>query len=374
MNIAINTRLVLRNRLEGIGWFTYETVGRMARNHPEHNFIFIFDRPVDPGFVFSDNVKTVVAGPPTRHPVLWYIWFEWVIPRILRKHKADLFISPDGYASLRTRVPTITVIHDLNYVYHPEYLPKLAARYFNYFIPRYASRSKRIGTVSEYSRQDIAAVYQINPDIIDVYYNGANDLYQPVSETIKSEIRTNYTQGKDYFIFVGALSPRKNIPGLLKAYDIYRVNGGTRLLLIVGDAMHKTGEIDLCMQQMQFAGDVLFSGRLRVEELSRVMASASALVMVPFFEGFGIPLVEAMYCDVPVICSNTTSLPEVVGDAALMCDPNDHESIASNMGKLESDETLRMQLIANGRIQRTRFSWDKSAERLWMSVEKVLSL
>ncbi|HQL70258.1 MAG TPA: hypothetical protein PLA77_05480, partial [Bacteroidales bacterium] len=71
MNIAINTRLVLKNRLEGIGWFTYETVGRMARNHPEHNFIFIFDRPVDPGFVFSDNVKTVVAGPPTRHPVLW---------------------------------------------------------------------------------------------------------------------------------------------------------------------------------------------------------------------------------------------------------------------------------------------------------------
>lgn len=374
MLVAVNTRLILKNKLEGIGWFTYETVSRMARNHPEHKFIFIFDRPVHPDFKFTDNVEIVVAGPPTRHPVLWYIWFEWVIPRILKKYKADLFISPDGYASLRAKVPTITVIHDLNYVYHPEFLPSLAARYFNYFIPKFAKRAVRIGTVSEYSKRDIAKTYGIEGNNIDVYYNGSNDAYRPLPADRQQEVRNQYSDGRSYFIFVGALSPRKNVPGLLRAYDIYRKNGGNSLLLIIGDAMHKTEEIDRCMQQMQFAGDVRFTGRLSVDVLSSVMASAAALVMVPFFEGFGIPLVEAMYCDVPIVCSNTTSLPEVVGNAALMSKPDDYDTIALHMSKIESDQSLRNALIEKGRIQRSVFSWEKSAERLWTSVEKALKL
>ncbi|NLA23594.1 MAG: glycosyltransferase family 4 protein, partial [Bacteroidales bacterium] len=278
MRIAVNTRLILKNKLEGIGWFTYETMSRMAAQHPEHDFIFIFDRPVHPDFKFSENVKTVVAGPQTRHPILWYLWFEWVIPRVLKKHKADLFISPDAYASLRTKVPTITVIHDLNFVHHPEYLPKIVEKYYNYFVPKFIKHSVRIGTVSEYSKKDIIKAYNTDADKIDVYYNGSNNYYSPVSDEVKTETKSKFSREKDYFLFVGALNPRKNIPGLLKSYEKYREKAGRNNLLIVGSAMHKTEEIDACLKEMKYSEDVIFTGRLSVEDLSKVMSSAQALV------------------------------------------------------------------------------------------------
>lgn len=371
MNIAVNMRLVIQDKMEGIGWFAYETMSRLAKNHPEHNFIFIFDRPVHPSLLFPKNVRIIIKGPPTRHPLLWYMWFEWIIPAILRNTRADLFISPDGYASLKTKVPTICVIHDINFIYHPEYLPSLAARYFTYFIPKFAKKASRIGTVSEYSRMDISKSFGVSEERIDVYYNGANDAYRPMNPVLQQEVRNIYTEGKPYFIFVGALSPRKNVPGLLKSFDRYCEMGGESSLVIVGDALHKTEEITECYNGMKFAKRVHFVGRLKVDELSKVMSSAISLVFIPFFEGFGIPLVEAMYCDTPVLCSNVTSLPEVVEDAALMSDPNDYESIASNMLLIETDSILRNKLIENGRLQRAKFSWELSAERVWMSIEKL---
>src|SRR5690606_7224010 len=113
MRIAVNTRLLLKGKLEGIGWFTYQTLERIVKQHPEHEFIFFFDRPYDRSFVFASNVTPVVLSPQARHPVLFYLWFELGIPRLLRKYKADLFLSPDGFSSLSTKVPTCLVIHDL---------------------------------------------------------------------------------------------------------------------------------------------------------------------------------------------------------------------------------------------------------------------
>ena len=99
MRIAVNTRLLLKDKLEGIGWFTFETLKRITKNHPEHEFIFLFDRPYDKEFIFSENIIPVVIQPPARHPFLWYLFFEWSIPAALKKYKADIFISPDGWLS-----------------------------------------------------------------------------------------------------------------------------------------------------------------------------------------------------------------------------------------------------------------------------------
>ncbi|MDD4107394.1 MAG: glycosyltransferase, partial [Prolixibacteraceae bacterium] len=155
MVIAVNTRLLLKGKLEGIGWFTFETLKRMTVRHPEHRYIFIFDRPYSEDFIFSDNIIPVVVFPPTRHPVLWYIWFEFQIPRVLKRYGADIFLSPDGYLSLRTKVPQLAVIHDINLVHRPADLPWLKAEYYNFFFPRFAEKAKRIATVSSYSKEDI---------------------------------------------------------------------------------------------------------------------------------------------------------------------------------------------------------------------------
>jgi len=113
MRIAVNTRLLLKGRLEGIGWYTHQMLERIVRAHPEHEFLFLFDRPYDPSFVFAPNVRPIVAHPQARHAVLFYLWFEWMVPAMLRKYKADLFLSTDGLCSLATRTPPCLVMPDL---------------------------------------------------------------------------------------------------------------------------------------------------------------------------------------------------------------------------------------------------------------------
>jgi hypothetical protein len=142
LNIAVNTRLLLKNKLEGIGWFTYETLKRITQNHPEHEFYFIFDRPYHTDFIFSANVRPIVIGPQARHPFLFYWWFEKSIPKILKQINADLFISPDGFLSLSTNVKSIAVFHDINYMHHPKDFPFLVRHYYQYFCSQVCKKSE----------------------------------------------------------------------------------------------------------------------------------------------------------------------------------------------------------------------------------------
>lgn len=373
MRIAVNTRLLQKGKLEGIGWFTFETLIRMTQNHPEHEFIFIFDRPFEPSYIFAENVTPVVIGPPARHPLLFYIWFDFQIPKVLKKYKADLFLSPDGYLSLRTKVPQLAVIHDINFVHRPEDLPWLIAKYYNYFFPKFARIAKRIATVSFYSKEDIARSFKIDYDKIDVVYDGINQIFEPLLEKEKTKIRKKYTGGCEYFLFVGALHPRKNVSGLLKAFDDFKSDTDNNIkLVIVGGEMHKTGDIFETFENMRFKNDVIFTGRVSTDDLHDIVGAALALTFVPFFEGFGIPVVEAMSAGVPVICSNTTSMPEVGGNAVVYADPMKIAQITDAMIKLASDKELRKQLIEKGFEQKNKFSWDETSHLLWQSVKKAL--
>ena len=373
MIIAVNTRLLLKGKLEGIGWFTKETLSRITTNHPEHQFIFIFDRPFSDEFVFSDNITPIVLSPPTRHPFLWFIWFELQIPRILKKYKADLFFSPDGYLSLSTSVKQLAAIHDINFVHRPQDLPWLKGQYYNYYFPRFSQIATQIVTVSSFSKEDIHQNYHIENDKIDVVYNGVNTLYTPISEEEKKVAKAKYSQGKDYFLFIGSLHARKNICGLLQAFDAFKTSVQSDvMLLIVGESMFKADDIEQTYQAMRHKNEVVFTGRLATEALHQVLGAAMALTFVPFFEGFGIPVIEAMNAGIPVICSNTTSLPEVGGDAVLYVDPFDIAQIEAAMIKLYQDKDFRHSLIELGFKQKEKFSWDKTAELLWGSIEKCL--
>jgi len=374
MLIAVNTRLLQKGKLEGIGWFTRETLARITQNHPEHRFLFLFDRPYADEFIFSDNVTPLVISPPTRHPLLWYVWFEWMIPRVLKKYKADLFLSPDGYLSLNTKVKQLAVIHDINFVHRPKDLPWLMANYCNFFFPKFARRACRIATVSNYSKADISQTYRVNSDLIDVVYNGVNERYQPTSEEEKERARQQFTGGNPYFLYIGALHPRKNIDGLLRAYEAFRRTGSPEVkLVIAGSKLFKTAEIRKTLERTRFKADVIFTGRLSVEDLHQLLGGALALTFVSFFEGFGIPVLEAMLAGVPVICSNTTALPEVGGEAALFVDPFDEQQITAAMKRIANDKNLRAELIAKGQVQQQKFSWDQTASRLWESMQQCLN-
>ncbi|PKP46745.1 MAG: glycosyltransferase family 1 protein [Bacteroidetes bacterium HGW-Bacteroidetes-11] len=373
MNIVVNTRLLLHGRLEGIGWFTFENLRRIVIAHPEHNFYFIFDRPYHADFIFSSNVTPIVVGPPARHPILYYIWFEISIRHMLHKLKADIFLSPDGYLSLGSKTPSIAVFHDLNFEHYPADLPFAERWYYRTFFRKYAAKASRIATVSEYSKSDINKQYGTDPGLIDVVYNGANELYAPIDEELKISTRNKYTEGRPYFFFVGSLHPRKNLINLFRAFDIFKQNDTRNcVLLLAGAKKWWTGEIASVYDSMKYQDSVIFTGRLETEEMKNVMGAAIALTYVSYFEGFGIPIVEAFRCGTPVISSNVTSMPEVSGQAALLINPFKPEEISDAMHMILHDENLRSKLIEEGFRRAEIFTWDKSAERLWNCIEKVL--
>ena len=372
MKIAVNTRLLLKNKLEGIGRFTFESLSRIVRQHPEHTFYFIFDREYDTSFVFASNVRAIVAPPQARHPLLYFIWFEFVIPRILKKIDADLFLSPDGYLSLRSNIKQIAVFHDLNFEHYPQDLPPLERWYYRTFFPKYAHKAMRIATVSEFSKSDIIKCYNIESEKIDVVYNGANEIFQPISELEKKEVQIKFTLGCDYFICVGSVQPRKNMANLFKAFELFKsANSSQVKLLVVGQKKWWTKEMRLTLNLMTHKSEVVFTGRVDTNDLSKLMASALALTYVSYHEGFGIPIVEAFCCDTPVITSAITSMPEVAGDAALLIDPFNPLSIAKAMKRIYEDRDLCDELIVRGRERRKLFSWQKTADLLWNCVEKA---
>jgi len=358
--------------MEGMGWFSLEILKRMVRNHPECEFIFFFDRQYAEEFVFAENVTPVVLHPQARHPFLYIAWFEWSISRALKKLKPDVFLSPDGFLSLSTKTPSIPVIHDINFLHHPENTPFLTRNYYNYFFPRFAKKAARIATVSEYSKADVSKSYGILPENIDVIPNGLREGFFVLSEQECDEVRLKWTKGSPYFIYVGALINRKNLVGLFKAFDLFCQANPEHKLVIVGDAMWGGSYVKDAFHQMKNQERVIFTGHLIQIELNQLLSAATALTFVPFFEGFGVPIIEAFAAGTAVITSNTTSLPEVAGEAAILVDPKSPKAISDAMLQLTVNDALRMDLIHKGLMRVKEYNWEHSAELMWNCIMHVV--
>lgn len=370
MRIAINTRLLIPNKLDGIGWFTYETVRRIIAQHPEHEFYLLYDRPTK--YDFGENSKAIVLCPQARHPVLWYLFFEWSIPLALKRYKIDLFLSTDGYIPTRTNVPTLNVIHDINFAHSSGNLKPSHQRYMSHYFPIFAQQATRLATVSEFSRDDISNTYKIDFKKIDVVYNGAHNVYRPLTEAEKESARERHTQGFPYFIFVSTILKRKNLANLFVAFDQFKKGDKAgHKLVVVGAKVWWQDELKEAWDNLEHKKDVIFIGRADAQELAMLMGASSGLVYPSFFEGFGIPIIEAFSSETPVITSDATSMPEVAGDAALLINPHKPNEIASAMERIANDENLRGNLIAKGRQQRAKFSWERTSQLLWDSLMKT---
>jgi glycosyltransferase involved in cell wall biosynthesis len=373
MQIVVNTRLLLPNKLDGIGWFTFQTLKRITQQNPDTHFVFLFDRDYSEEFIFSDNITPLVISPQARHPVLYYAWFHHSVKSVLNSLKPDLFFSPDGFLSPGAKCKQLPVIHDINFYHNPKDLRFLTSKYYNYFFPKYASTAARIATVSEYSKLDISKHYHIPEQKIDVVYNGINEGYKVLSDSEKTAVKKQYSDGLPYFLFVGSISPRKNLLRLIKAFEKFKEQTNSNFkLLIAGAFLSDEYIIKKTIANSPYQNDIKILGRVPQSELEKIVASAFALTYVPYYEGFGIPIIEAMKCGVPVICSNVTSMPEIANDAALLTEPNNEEAIANNMLQIFENQNLYSDLSKKGIIRSDFFSWDKTAELMWNSITKCL--
>jgi glycosyltransferase involved in cell wall biosynthesis len=425
MIIAVNTRFLLANKLEGIGWYTFEVLKRMVAAHPDDQFIFFFDRPFDPDFVFGANVKPIVLSPPARHPFLFIAWFEWSVARALKRYKADVFLSTDNFLSLRTAVPTCLILHDM--IWHHQPMRGLVGWYYRFFMPRFLAKADRVVTVSEYVRQDALSVFPELKNKIFVAQNGCRIDFQPLSEseklatcqqlfaqnteggllnnehrltnnasrssrdsqlpppqypdnieetesqnpTLSSQLSTLNSQ--KYFVFVGAVHPRKNVHRLIAAFDLFKKQTDSDWkLVIVGRFAWETNAVKTAFDQAQYQKDIVFTGYVPNEAVPKIVGAAAAVTYVSLAEGFGIPILEAMNADVPVLTSPVTSIPEVAGEAALYVNPESVENIAVGMKRLYGNPVLRQELVEKGRIQREKFSWDKTAALVYEHLEGLV--
>jgi len=376
LDIAVNTRFLLPgDHLEGIGRFTYETLKRMVAAHPEHTFHFLFDRAFDRRYLFGPNVVPHVLFPPARHPFLWVAWFEGAVAWWLQRHRPAVFFSPDGYTTLATRVPRVTVMHDLAFEHFPEHMSVLEHKYYQYFAPRFARASEQLIAVSAATKQDVVQSYGVPAANIRVVYNAAGAHFRPLPTEVQQTTRERFADGKPYFLFVGALHPRKNLVNLLKAFDEFKHQTGAEVkLLVVGRTAWKAGPMFDTYQQMQHRSDVHLTGRVSEEELVQLYGAALATAYVPYFEGFGIPIIEAQSCASPVVTADRSSMPEVAGGAALLVDPFSPTAIAAALVRLWQEPDLRQELVAKGLQNIQRFSWDKSAEAVWEAILSVSNL
>jgi len=374
MKIAINCWVLRNKQLDGIGYFTVNTISRIIRNHPEVEFMILCDKKFTENYFDFPNARKYKIFPPWRHPVL-YIWYmEIVLPLFLRKHKPGLLVSMEGFLSLGSSTKQLPVIYDINFEHQPQDLKFLNRLYFGFFFKRFVKKATRIATISGYSRQDITTFYKINNDKIDNVSCGINGNFEPLSESEIAATRQKFSGGKPYFFFVGSMHPRKNIARLIEAYTVFRQkNNCDYKLLLAGAIWWSKSSMETAYNSSPFKDDIIFTGRLSDDELKKVLGSAFSLSFVPIFEGFGLPIVEAMQSEVPVICSNTTSMPEVAGEAAVLIDPYNVTSIANGMETMFTDEALRRRLVQLGNVQKQKFTWDNTAELLWQSINHALN-
>ena len=307
------------DQLEGIGRYEHQLLRRLVRLRPKDQFLFCFDRPFDQRYIYDKNVEGCVVHPPARHPFLWYLWYEWSLPRRLRRWRADLLISMDGYTSLSSKVPDLLVIHDLANFHAPDQVPWLVRRYLQYYVPRYAHKASRLATVSEYSKRDMQEQLQLADKKISLIPNGVPANWQALDPDEKIQARKQWADGHFYFCALGAIHPRKNVDGIIRGFDAFKKNTGLpHLLLIIGRQAWQLDAVQKALSDSPFRDSIRLVGYQPDEAVHQILGAADALLFLSLFEGFGVPMIEAMQLGIPIVYSDRSVIPEVAGGAGEM--------------------------------------------------------
>jgi glycosyltransferase involved in cell wall biosynthesis len=374
LRIAVNTRFLIKDKLEGIGRFTFETLKIIVNNNPEVEFIFCFDRPFHPDFIFANNITPIIINPPARHAFLWHIWFQYSLPKVLKPLNIDVFLSPDGFIPLNAPFKTVAVIHDLAFEHFPRGVDWISQQYYKYFFPRFAKKASQLITVSEFTKQDIIKQYQINESKIEVVYDGVSESFKPIDNLEKEKTIQALTGGTKYFVCIGAIHPRKNIITLLKAFEDYCLKQKNPYkLVIIGRKGWKNIALENYLRQMKSKDDVIFTGKLNDNNLITILASAKATIYPSVFEGFGLPVLEAMACGVPIVTTHNSAMQEIAIEAAFFFSATQEKELSQILQSFENDEELLKNKIEKGLQIAQKYTWENTANLLWQSIIKTIN-
>jgi len=355
----------------GIGTYVRNLLFQLGQIDPDTEFL-VLCRPADRDLVasFGSNLT------PILEPALPYSISEQVrIPLALRRERVDLYHATHYVLPPLTRRRSIVTIHDCIHLMFPQYLPNRAAyAYAKAFLWSATQQARRILTVSEASKRDILRLFDVPAERVSVIYNAIDERFRipPDPERVE-QVRERFQLNDDFVLYVGNIKPHKNVERLIDAFAEVRQAGLDHLkLLVIGDEITRYATLRRAVHRGKLHKHVRFLGFVPTETLSILYRLASVFVFPSLYEGFGLPPLEAMACGTPVVTSNISSLPEIVGDAAILVDPYDPRSIANGIRQAIEDRTLREKLTTRGLARAGHYSWERSVRSIRSIYDEVL--
>ena len=306
------------------------------------------------------SARTVGLGYKPWRMLVWLgqlvrIGFDRLLPGAELFHATEHLLPP-----LRS-IPTVLTVHDLIFRHLPAHHKRLNRWYLNLALPLYCRRAAHIIAISEHTRRDLIAAYGLGPEKITVIYEAAAPRFRPQSPQTVAAVRARHSLPDRYLLFIGTIEPRKNLTRLLAAFETIHDEGLTDGLVIVGRRGWLYDDFFARLEESPAREAVILPGYVPDEDLPAICAGAQALALPSLYEGFGLPVLEAMACGTPVVTSNASSIPEIGGDAPLYFDPTDVEAITETFRRLLRDADLQERLRARGLAQAARFSWQRAA-------------
>lgn len=347
---------------EGYETFLFTMLDHLAGKFPQHQFLYIFDEPYHDKLTFPKNVTPVVTGPKTSSSLRLQYWFNYKIPAVLRKHKADVFVSPEGICSLRTKLPQFLLVSDLSFLHPSSSAKKTAARFYKKYMPAFLAKAKVIAAVSAYSKKAISDQYKIAAENITVIRPGVDDNFKPLDWQEQEIIRKKYADGKSYFLCSG----NSNLINLLKAFTFFKKRQKSSMLLLIAGNTDENFKKELKTYKLR--SEVILLEYLDNAELSKITASAYAMVQPVLYDDIALPALQALQCEIPLVSSETGSLPSVFGDAALYVNPESFEDIAQKMMLVFKDEEGAKGLVKAGNELMKQYRLDKNADLLMQCI------
>jgi glycosyltransferase involved in cell wall biosynthesis len=343
----------------GTEWYSLQVIRRLVALNTEDTYT-LYTRVPLPGDVPLDPPRVAARVMP--FPRLWtHARLSWELAR----RPPDVLWIPAHVLPLVHPRRSVVTIHDLGYLYYPTGHRRLHRLYLRLSTAWSARVAAHLIAVSEATKADLVREYGVSPDKVTVIYHGIDERFQPLADPADlAAVRRRYGIAGPYVLYVGTLQPRKNLARLVEAFGQLVSREGIRerfQLVLAGRKGWLYNTIFEAVARLGLTERVVFPGYVPAEDVPTLMAGAQLFVLPSLYEGFGLPVAEALACGVPVVCANASSLPEVAGDAALLVDPTDVDALAGAMRRALTDEDLRRELIARGFQQAARFSWDRCA-------------
>lgn len=363
MRIGINTLFLLPGKVGGTEAYLRGLVYGLSKVDKKNEYVLFTHKENHHTFEYnSEQFSKKLCPIPVKSRPARVAYEQLFLSRVVTKHGIDVLHSPGYVSPVVGKFGKVVTIHDMQYVYYPDYFSKTKLLYWKHLLPLSARRSDVILTVSENSKTDIANFLNIPRNKIFVTYEAPKFCSDSGEDDSLPNVTKKYGIHDNYVLSVASLLPHKNLDRLIEAFALLEDKIGHQLVFvgIKGHALDKIRKT--IRKKLKHPARVAILGYISDQDLAAVYKRASLFILPSLFEGFGIPLLEAMSLDCPIAASNKTSIPEVVGDAALLFDPNSSEQIAEAILSVVSDETYREQLIARGRQRVKLFSWERMAE------------